>query len=375
MIGWALLAGLCLLPLAFARRLAGAAWVRRQPRAALVLWQAMAFAAGLGAVSLGLVAAVTPLAAAFPHGMHAFAHQLLAGEGLAGLGPAHLAALVWSVGLLGWLAGHIVLTTVRTRAEQRRQRLMIDLVAEHSAAHDAHVLPGDEPVAYCVSGRVVLSRGTIDLLTAEELQAVLAHERAHASGRHDLVMLPFVALGNAFPRLPFARVAREAVLGLLEMLADDSARRAHGDLVLAGAIVQMITPAAAAPVTPTGSTVTIPPVASPGSPGSPSSPSPGFAFAEGVVVHRVERLLGGLGRGSRLLAAAAYCASALLVSGPAAVAVAPIMCSARLLECEADRAAVAVCTPSGRCENAHPSAARPHEPHPHTHPRAASASR
>lgn len=313
MIAWMIVAGLCLLPLAFANRLAGAAWVRRQPRAALVLWQAMALSAGLGAVSLGLITAVTPLATAFPHGMHALTQQLISGQGLAGLGPAHLAALLWSAGLLAWLAGHTLRAAVRTRAEQRRQHLLIDLVAEHSAAHDAYVLPGDQPLAYCVSRRVVLSRGTIDLLTPEELQAVLAHERAHARGRHDLLLLPFVALSHAFPRLPFTHVAREAVLGLLEMLADDRARHTHGDLVLAGAIVQMVDPAHSA----------------------------GLAFAGGVVVHRVERLLGGLGRSSRMIAAAAYLASALLVSGPTAVAVAPIMCSARLIDCEGQQASAA----------------------------------
>ncbi|MGI5158769.1 M48 family metalloprotease [Microbispora sp. CA-102843] len=54
----------------------------------------------------------------------------------------------------------------------------------------------------CVPGRrarIVLSRGTLDLLERQELLAVLGHERAHARGRHDLILLPFIALADAFP--------------------------------------------------------------------------------------------------------------------------------------------------------------------------------
>ncbi|GAA4051871.1 M56 family metallopeptidase [Nonomuraea soli] len=311
---WFVVAALGVLPALFSRRLATAAWPHQHPRAALALWLAVGVSAGVGAISLGLIAAVAPLAAAFPHGMHALTHQLLDGQGLTGLGPLHVAALTWSAGLLAWLLWHTGRVTARTLAERRRQRTLIDLLAVHSADHDAYVLPDDAPVAYCVSGRVVLSRGTIDLLTEQELAAVLAHERAHARGRHDLLRLPFVAIGLAFPRL---KPAREAVEALLEMLADDHARRPHGDRVLAGAIVQMISPAA----------------------------SPGMGFADGVVVQRVERLLTGLGKGSRLIPLAAYTASVLLTSGPVAVAVAPILCSARVLDCEGQRTIVVVGCP------------------------------
>nr|MDT0667776.1 M48 family metalloprotease [Micromonospora sp. DSM 115978] len=77
-------------------------------------------------------------------------------------------------------------------------------------------------VAYCVPGvrtaRVVVSRGLLNTLAADELDAVLAHEQAHVSGRHDLVIQPFVAWQRTFPFLRPAQEATAAVSLLVEML-------------------------------------------------------------------------------------------------------------------------------------------------------------
>ncbi|KAA9381418.1 M56 family metallopeptidase [Microbispora cellulosiformans] len=306
---WLLAAGLALTPVVFggraSARLATARWTRRCPRAALVLWQAIGLAGGLGAVGLGLVASVAPVAAVFPHGMHTLVGRVLAGPGLTGLGPAPLVALAWSLGVLAWLLAHTVRVTVKTVAEQRRQRLLVDLVADHAADHDAYILPTAERIAYCVPGRrvrVVLSQGTLDLLNRQELLAVLGHERAHARGRHDLILLPFVALAEAFPWLAAARAARQAVPVLLEMLADDQARRVHGELPLARALVRMATPR-------TG-----------------SSAAGVRALADAGVVHRLERLLGGADERPRWIPAVAYSIAGLLLVGPLAVLVAPLLC-------------------------------------------------
>ncbi|MGW0198068.1 M56 family metallopeptidase [Nonomuraea sp. NPDC003201] len=307
MIAWLIAAGIALLPLALgdqaARRLAGAAWTHRCPRAALALWQAIGVAAGLGAVGLGLVAAVAPLAAVFPHGAHTLARQIVSGHGLDGLGPVQLLALTWSAGLMSWLLIHTVRTTTKTIRERRRQRLLVDVVADHSPAHDVYVLPVAEHVAYCVPGRhrrIVLSQGTLDALTAQELQTVLEHERAHARGHHDLALLPFVALEHAFPWLACARTARQTVAVLLEMIADDHASRAHGELPLARALVRMAT----------------------------CGPGPGlasFGLADAGVVERLQRLLSER-RQSHWVPAAAYSAAGLLLSGPVAVLIAPVVC-------------------------------------------------
>jgi hypothetical protein len=68
---------------------------------------------------------------------------------------------------------------------------------------------------------------------------VLAHERAHLEQRHDLVVLPFVALCATFPRLAGVRLARQEVALLIEMLADDRAARRYPRTVLARALYKV----------------------------------------------------------------------------------------------------------------------------------------
>ena len=59
----------------------------------------------------------------------------------------------------------------------------------------------------------MISAGTLDLLDSAELAAVLAHERAHLRERHDLVLLPFIALLHGVPLVagrPQGRTGRRA---------------------------------------------------------------------------------------------------------------------------------------------------------------------
>ena len=69
---------------------------------------------------------------------------------------------------------------------------------------DVRVLDHEVPLAYCLPGRrtsrVVVSAGTLGLLAGDEVDAVLAHERAHLRARHDLVLEAFDVLHRAFPR-------------------------------------------------------------------------------------------------------------------------------------------------------------------------------
>ncbi|MFF4771552.1 hypothetical protein ACFY05_01685 [Microtetraspora fusca] len=163
---WLVAAGISLAPIMLggrlAARLATAPWTHQSPRAALALWQAIGLAGGLGAIGIGLVAAVTPLAAVFPHGAHTLIGQIMDGRGLGGLSWMQTSALAWSVGLAVWLLIHTIRTTVRTVVTQRRQRLLVDLVADRCPSHNAYVLPDEGLAAYCVPGwrsRIVLTRG------------------------------------------------------------------------------------------------------------------------------------------------------------------------------------------------------------------------
>lgn len=217
--------------------LARARWTQRVPRAAVVLWQAIALAAVLAAVGSALAAPEEILRALGPENRTDTA--VLIGV----LVAATLAGLI-VVRLLGVL----VLLAVRTRRRRSRHRDMVDLLdrAERSTTVGAsearavlRVLDGAVPFAYCVPGRaprVVVTEATLDTLGPDELRAVLAHEQAHLDARHDLVREGFVALHQAFPIVVRSRQARDAVALLLEMLADDAGRARGSDAAMAGAL-------------------------------------------------------------------------------------------------------------------------------------------
>jgi Zn-dependent protease with chaperone function len=226
--------------------LAEAAWTRRAPRAALVLWQAVGLAGGLAGIGAGLALGVAPLGQDPLAGTGMLAGQLSAGQPPAGLGPLNLLGLAWALLVSGWLSAALACSLAVTARSRACHRRMVDLVARpHPAVPDpaARVLDHPAAVAYCLPGvlhpRVVLSAGALSLLSGRELACVLAHERVHLHARHDLVVLPFAALAAALRWLPWPRQARDAVAALVEMLADDQACRNHDRRILAAALVRV----------------------------------------------------------------------------------------------------------------------------------------
>ncbi|MFB9070747.1 M56 family metallopeptidase [Citricoccus parietis] len=93
-----------------------------------------------------------------------------------------------------------------------------------------------------------MSRGLLDQLSASEVAAVVAHERAHLRQRHDLLRLAFEAWHRAVAWLPTTAMAQRAVAGLTEMMADDAALAVHDRQDLVRAIV--LTGEAGAPTPP-----------------------------------------------------------------------------------------------------------------------------
>lgn len=187
--------------------------LRRTPRATMVLWQAVALAAVLAALGAGL----------------SFVPARLDGHLSAGawaLAAIPLCLTVLVVGRL-LLAGHRVGTELRDL--RRRHRDLVDLLADDRDG--VRVLDHEAPTAYCLPGlrsRVVVSRGAVTSLSAVELEAVLAHERAHLRARHDLVLEAFTVLQQAFPAVVTSRSALDEVRLLVEVLADRAARRHYG---------------------------------------------------------------------------------------------------------------------------------------------------
>lgn len=208
--------------------LAKAQWPKVVPRAALVLWQSMAAAAVLSALgaglSVGLLVVTTDRHSLLPVSLHV---------GTLLFTLVVLARLLWSAHTFG--------TNIRSR--RRRHRKLVDLVGRpDSRAPGARVLPVDPALVYCIPGlrpRLVVSATALDTLNDDELRAVLEHERAHVRARHDLVLEGFSVLHNAFPKLVRSRAALDAAAGLVEMLADDAARRRVGSVPLARALVTL----------------------------------------------------------------------------------------------------------------------------------------
>lgn len=221
--------------------LARAKWPMRAPRAAVVLWQAIALAGVLSAFSAGLALA-SRLFVPGPDGRPtADIRQEIATLGWpVWLGSALMLGLTLLIGAR--LAVAVVEVAIATRRRRARHRMMVDLLGEARRERSrVRVLDVAEPLAYCLPGlrgsRVVLSRGTLDTLSEPELVAILRHERAHLRARHDLVLEAFIAVHTAFPRFVRSASALSAVRLLVELLADDAAVRASGPQPLARALV------------------------------------------------------------------------------------------------------------------------------------------
>ncbi|MFC5678274.1 M56 family metallopeptidase [Aeromicrobium endophyticum] len=209
--------------------LARTAWPMLVPRAGIVLWQSFALAAVL-AIS----------GAALSTALWLVTHDELTWWRVA----LHLT--IMAIGVLVWARFWWAAWTVyrETQARRRRQRALVDLLGEADGMAPAlRILQEQTPIAYCVPGiaspRIVVSQGTIARLSADEYAAVLEHERAHVRRRHDLVLEAFTVLHRAFPR--FLRTDAPLVQSqiMVELLADDVARRSFGEAPVAGALVAL----------------------------------------------------------------------------------------------------------------------------------------
>lgn len=257
-----------------------AAWPRRSPAAAILLWQALGLAGGLAAVGALLAIGVSGpgTQAGVLGGMTALARRLCSGQLVApdqpiALTGVRIAALVTGFALFTALCGVLVMAFADAEGARRRQRELLALLA-HGDPKVPGALVVDHPAAaaYCLPGirsQIVVSAGTLDLLAPAELTAVLAHERAHVRARHDLVLIPFTSLRRAFPRSRVIAQAYRTVALLVEMMADDRALRVRGLVPreLATALLRF------------------------GTAGADGAPAGALAAAEGELTARVNRLL------------------------------------------------------------------------------------
>jgi Zn-dependent protease with chaperone function len=218
-------------------------------------------------------------------------------------GGATVAAL--GLSLAGAVAARTALTAIthfRAAGQQAlRHAQTARLVGHPEPALGAVLVEHAQPHAYCVAGRhptVILTTGAVQALDHGQLDAVLAHERAHLAGRHHR-LLALARIGRlVLPFLPLMRDADEQVARLVELHADDAAARARDPRLLATALVVLATAASPAP-------------------------APALAAAATDSVRRIHRLLGPaepLGRARRQLLGTIAAALALT---PVALALAP----------------------------------------------------
>jgi Zn-dependent protease with chaperone function len=223
----------------------------------------------------------------------------MSGHPLRGLGLPDALGLTLAADLGVFLVTLASAVTVRTLRARARHRRLLNLLSTQSLAPSGTVLL-DHPsaVAYCLPGirpRIVISVGTVNLLSEAELAAVIAHEEGHAHERHGLVMLPMTGLSDLFRWIPYAQLAPRAVAGLLEMAADDHAARRHAPASLATALASLAT--------------------------SGAPPRCAFGIASGGAIGRVHRLLDPK-RASKGAALATGLLAGLTVAVPLAVMIA-----------------------------------------------------
>lgn len=142
------------------------------------------------------------------------------------------------------------------------------LLGQMDDALGALVVDVPDRLAYAVAGRphtIVLSRPALAALDNAQLQAVLAHERAHLAGRHHLLLAAARALAKTMPRIRLFTEGSRELSRLVEMSADDAAATAHGSRTLVGALLALA--------------------------GGPARPGGALAAAATAVADRAERLL------------------------------------------------------------------------------------
>ena len=218
------------------------------------------------------------------------------------------------VGLI--LAGAVLARTALTALGQLRTAGQQALRHAHTARLAGHLEPAlgavvvehQQPAAYCVAGRcptVIVTTGAVAALAPGQLDAVLAHERAHLAGRHHALKAAARIGRQVLPFLPLLRDAEAQVARLAELHADDTAARTADAKELATALVVLATP-------------------------TQDTPAPALAAAATDVVQRVHRLLRPTEPLSRLRRHLLRATAAILALAPVLVASTPAVAALAL---------------------------------------------
>ncbi|MFP3988674.1 M56 family metallopeptidase [Streptomyces sp. E11-3] len=291
--------------------LARTSWVARSPRLGIWAWQALTATVVVSVVLGGLVLAVPmlPLSGGLAELLRACSLTLSRQYATPGGGAVGASGTALALAVLARAVWCLAAALLRARAERRRHAALLAIVGRAHAGLGVTVLEDARPAAYCLPGqghRVVLTSGALAALEPHELDAVIAHERAHIRQRHHLVLAYADALERAFPGLSLFRTAAAETRRLVELAADDEATARTSSLTLATALVELA---------------------------GAGAPAASLAASGGQVAGRVRRLLAGHRPLHRAVVwGGALAAGALLVL-PLVVAVQPALASTGAKTC------------------------------------------
>jgi hypothetical protein len=166
---------------------------------------------------------------------------------IAGISPSGVALdLILLLTVVALTAGGVgILREWRRLMLLSRTIFWRNIVSEVNHECPVVVVNDNTPFAFCyglLRPRICYSTGLRQLLTNEELQAVLLHEELHAR-RHDPLKV-FIArvLAAMFFFLPVCRDLRDRYLVWLEVRADQEVIRQLGIATLAQALVKLLKP-------------------------------------------------------------------------------------------------------------------------------------
>jgi beta-lactamase regulating signal transducer with metallopeptidase domain len=187
----------------------------------------------LGGVGLAVVAALVGAAGASVHHDPRAAHAAVA-FGLHVTYPEMniAAGVLLALAAVGVVVVFRMVANLLGQVRSYREFLQdADVVGALEGYPDVTVISDSAPHAFCAGlrdPRVFISTGTIELLMAEELAAVVRHERDHRAARDPLRLAVIRALGNALFFMPALRPLAHRYGELAEVRADDAAVSAPG---------------------------------------------------------------------------------------------------------------------------------------------------
>jgi Zn-dependent protease with chaperone function len=238
-----------LLGYALAATAAGPRWLLRAdwqswaPRTAITAWLALVFSVIMAWFEAAVIIELPVVPHSLrPSAMHASlavsVHLQFRSTAGAVAGTAAAAFLLAGTVRVTWSAARAWSAARVSRSHHVRG---LALVARPGPVPRSLLIDDERPAVYCLPGldQVVLTTGAISRLDPDQLEAVLAHERAHLAGRHHLAVGFASVLAAAFPFSRLFTAASHEIPRLIEMAADDAGSRRAGKLTLARALFSL----------------------------------------------------------------------------------------------------------------------------------------